>query len=219
MNLKRVVALAFACILISSSALGQSGLVAASLGLARPGNLKIVMIMDHEGNLSYEVLDDEIINLMKKDLNERLKKAKKQWADERQAWKNHNPKVPFALPKPITPKVTILKKGFDSRSEAESELSVMQATGPFCIVQVVNGEGKKVRIVSTQEVPGVKFSVSKEYHQSLVAWIEEKASFVEENGDKEFDTPLPKKPKFKVLKSNIKTLDKASDLVASKYTT
>ena len=115
--------------------------------------------------------------------------------------------------KPLNPKVTIVKKGYESRSEAEADLSIVEAAGPFSIIEVVSGEQKRVKIVSAKEVPGVKFVVEKEHHEALVAWIDDKTASEAEDQDRDFDEPMPRKPKVRVLKSNIKTMDKASDLV------
>jgi hypothetical protein len=60
--------------------------------------------------------------------------------------------------------------------------------------------------------------MEKAYHEALAAWLEDKEAHGSENGGESgsggLTDPMPEKPKFKILKSNIKTLDKASDLVA-----
>jgi hypothetical protein len=184
--------------------------------LPKPGPLKIVRIMDHKGTLSYEVLDDEIIRLMKKDLDQRYKEAKKQWAAERDAWKEKYNNVTFACPKPLSPKVIVVAKGFNSRSEAEADLAMIQASGPFCIYQVTNGKKKSVDIISCSELDGVKYSLQMEYYEALSSWAAAKAAFEEENPEGKFDQPMPSPNKVRVLKNKIKTMEKASSQM-SKY--
>jgi len=207
---KRVLILCVAAILFSSSA----------LALKAGSDLKIVKIVDHEGTVSFEVLDDEIVRLMKKDLSNRYKAAKQQWTADRKDWKAANPDVSFVFPKPVSPKLTVVKKGFKSRSEAESVLEDIRSGGPFCIYQVEKGKEKTVGIVTCDEFVGVKYSMEKAYHESIVAWLEEKNGLDKggngSNGD-DSAHPQPAKVKVRILKNKIKTMDKAENLVV-KYT-
>lgn len=220
MNIRHVTLFLLGLIFLSSISLAQTTLLpvaAAAPGpLPKPGPLKIVRIMDHQGTLSYEVLDDEIIRLMKKDLGERYKNAKKEWSGERDAWKEKYKGVTFALPKPLSPKVTIVAKGFNSRSEAEAELAMIQSSGPFCIYQVTNGKKKSVDIIPCTELDGVKYSLQMEYHEALADWAAARAAFEEENPEGKFDQAMPSPNKVRVLKNKIKTMEKASSQM-SKY--
>ncbi len=205
------------CIFCSASALAQTDALFSVFGLSRPGGLKVVRIMNEEGKLSFEVIDDEIIRLMKQDLTDRFKKAKHAWSQARETWKNDNPKVPFSMPKPVTPKVTVLKKGFSSRSEAEGELALARSAGPFCIYQVALGDKKTYKIVSCEETVGRKYSIETEYNTALSEWIEKKKAFEKENaGGGRYSESMPPKPKFRVIKNRIKTMEKAN-LQMAKY--
>lgn len=206
-----------ACIFCSGIALAQTDTLLSVIGLSRPGGLKVVRIMNEEGGLSFEVIDDEIIRLMKQDLTTRFKKAKQAWSQARDVWKNENPGVPFAMPKPVTPKVTVLKKGFSSRSEAEGELALARSAGPFCIYQVAQGDKKTYKIVSCEETVGRKYRIETEYNTALAEWVEEKKAFEKENSEGEqYSKKMPPKPKFRVIKSRIKTMEKAN-LQMAKY--
>lgn len=214
MTFQRCLITLFASILISSTLLAQSTTVVSALGLARPGALKVVMLIDCEGNVDFEVLDDEIINLVKKDLNNRCRTAKKEWSAAKKVWKKKYPDVPFCKPKPITPKVTVLKKGFHTKGEAQSDLVEFRSSGPYCIYQVIRGDEESVRIDQCGKFNGIKYALETEYHQAVVDWLASKASFEEENAGETFDKPQPPKVKIKILKNKIKTMDKANGLVA-----
>jgi len=226
---KRLLIVLIISIFVSSSALGSDGLrtttsnlaiginINLKMGYRGADDLKIVKILDDEGKVTFEILDDEIIRLMKKDLSDRYKAAKQRWNKDRKAWKAKFPDQSFVLPKPISPKVTVVKKGYDSRSEAEVFLDEFRSGGPFCIYQVEKGKEKTVGIVTCDEFPGVKYAMEKAYHDSVFAWLEKKNGFEKENSDQEFEDPQPSKVKVRILKNRIKTMDKAESL-ATKYT-
>jgi len=214
---KRVLVICIASILFSSSALAFSSTWSPFVAPKVGGNLKVVKILDNEGKLSFEVLDDEIIRLMKKDLSDRYKAAKRQWNTERKNWKDSNPDQSFVFPKPISPKLTVVKKGFDSRSEAESVLDEIRSGGPFCIYQVEKGKEKTVGIVKCDEFPGVKYAMEKAYHDSVIVWLGEKNGIEKGTNGDDSEHPEPAKVKVRILKNKIKTMDKAESL-AVKYT-
>jgi len=184
------------------------------MGLSRPGDMKIVRILDYKGEVSYEVLEDDIIRLMKKDMNNRYKEAKKAWTQERKAWKEKYPQIPYTKPKPISPKVSVIAKGFQTRGEAEADLALARSGGSFCIYQVVSGEKKDVGVISATEIDGFKYSLGEKYFNEIKAWLKAKEAFEKENPDKEFTQAKPVKAKIKILKKNIKTKEKAFTLSA-----
>lgn len=221
MLFKRLLVAVVVSIFFSSSALAFCGFCSPSIAFKGETDLKIVKILDNEGKVSFEILDDEIIRLMKKDLADRYKAAKLQWTAERKNWKESHPESAFVFPKPLSPKVTVVRKGFDSRSEAEAFLDEVRSGGPFCIYQVEKGKEKTVGIVTCDEFPGVKYAMEKAYHDSVLVWLEEedgvgKGSNGNGSGD-ESEHAEPAKVKIRILKNKIKTMDKAESL-AVKYT-
>jgi len=206
----------FFSIFCAGGVLSQPSPLPCLFVLSRPVNLKIVKIIDPEGNLSFEILDDEIIRLMKKDLSDRYKKAKEAWNKERGLWKQKHPNENFVFPKPLSPKLKILAKGYSSRAEAEGDLAQARSGGPFSIYQVARGKKKTIEIVSSDELAGKKYSIEKGYFESLKKWLQAKTEFEAGHAGQEFDEPRPEKPVFKVRKSRIRTMEKAS-VQAAKY--
>jgi|GEM_PF-2095169 len=217
MDLKRWVLLCVICIFSCGSLLAQGDKLSLLVGLAKPGQLKIVMILDIEGKKSFEIVDDEIIRLMKKDLASRYKQAKMQWKKDGKDWKTNHPDFRYAMPKPLAPKVTVLKKKYHSRDEARADLAEARTARVFCLYQVTQGENKMVKIAPEGEFPAIKYQIEMNHHLSLCAWMDSRSAYQEQNPGETFDEAIPGKPKIKVLKKRITSEEKAERELA-KYT-
>lgn len=181
-------------------------------------DLSIVKLMDHKGEFQYEIVDSEILPFLKQEIGNEYKAAKKAWAKSRDAWNAKFGKgVRFACPEPVRPVFKVVAKKLASRSAAKIEMEALKSKGPFCVVQIVAGKIKsQPEVVQKDEITTKKFTLQMEYHIAVQEFMEEKSAFEKENPSSKFTKSLPIRSDLKVLKSGVKTLEKANAYL-SKY--
>jgi hypothetical protein len=181
-------------------------------------DLSIVKILDHRGEIKFEIVDSEILPFLKKEIENEYKTAKKDWVASRNAWKaKFGKEIKFACPEPVRPNFKVVAKKLSSRSTAKIELEALKSKGPFCVVQIVSGKNKsQPEVVQKDEITTKKFVLQMEYHIAVQEYMEEKSAFEKENPSSEFTKSLPVRSALKVLKSGVKTLEKANAYM-SKY--
>lgn len=182
------------------------------------GDFNVVRIIDSTGELRYEIVENDILPYLKKELDQEYKAAKKTWTEARKAWKvEHGKGVPFVQPEPIKPNFKVVAKGLSSRSDAKIEKEAQKSKGPYCVVQIVQGKKKeRPEIILKDEVKLKKYAIEMDYFQNVQDWAKEKKEFAKSNPEDAFEKSLPDKPQLKVLKSSFKTLEKANAYL-SKY--
>lgn len=177
---------------------------------ARPGKVNIVKIIDTAGALRFEVIESDLVNYLKKEINTEYKQAKADWNKARADWEDKTHSKKFPCPKPVKPEFKVVAKGLQDESAAQEELEVIQEKEPYSVVQVIEGEEKKTpEIVHNDEVKKMKYDLEMAYFEKVKQWNEEKLAFAEKQPEAEFDKPMPVEPDLKVLKKGLKTLEKA----------
>jgi len=206
------------CVLLIALFIGSSISPLFALPTVGDKELIIVKILNHQGELVYEIIDNDILPFLKDEVDNEYKKAKKKWSEDRDAWQaRFGRSLKFACPDPIRPSVKVVAKKLKSRSDADIELEALKSSGPYCVVQVIRGKNKnQPEIVQKDEITTRKYALEMEYHRALLAFLDEKEQFEKENPDKPFDREAPDRPDLKVLKSGVKTLEKANAYL-SKY--
>lgn len=194
--------------------LGSTSLHAA----VNKNNFNVVQIVDASGDLRFEIVENDILPYLKKELDQEYKAAKKAWTEARDAWKaEHGKGVPFVRPGPVKPLFKVVAKKLSSRSDAKIEKEAQKSKGPYCVVQVVKGKGKeRPEIILKDEIKLKKYAMEMDYFKNMQDWVQEKKKYAKSNPDKPFEKKLPEKPQLKILKNGVKTLEKANAYL-SKY--
>lgn len=176
------------------------------------GDFNVVQIIDTSGELRYEIVENDILPYLRKELDQEYKAAKKAWSEARKAWKGeHGKGVPFVQPEPVKPLFKVVAKGLSTRSDAKIEKEAQKSKGPYCVVQIVRGKRKeRPEIILKDEVNLKKYAIEMDYFQNVKDWAREKKEFAKSNPEDAFEKSLPDKPQLKILKSSFKTLEKAN---------
>jgi len=199
------------------SALLISGLACSSYLSASPspddkGKYSIIRMVDHEGNIQFEVIESDILKYVKKEMDGDYKQAKQEWACEKKNWvKLHGKAIPFTKPSPLKPSLKEIVRNIASKSAAKIEKETAKSKGPFCVVQIVVGSKKeKPEIIKKVDISCKKFSIAREHFSQVKSWVEQKAKLAKENPEAPFTEACPASPQLKILKNSLKTMEKAS---------
>ena len=175
------------------------------------GGFNVVKIIDHQGKYRLEIVENDILPYLKKEIEAEYKAAKKDWSKAREAWKAQNgKKVPFACPAPVKPVFKVVAKKLPDKNEANVKKDALEGKGTYVIIQVVRGNSKKEpEILLKDEIDMKKFELAMKHYEVMQEWVSEKRSFETENPSVAFEKAQPAQPKVKILKNGFKTEEKA----------
>lgn len=173
----------------------------------------VLMITGTDKTFSLKIVDDELVNAFKKELDKEYREGLKEWeAAKKEAAKN---KEEFNTPKPLKPQAKVLKKGLTSEEakafKEREEENLINGRGPsngekgstrYAVIMVTQSdESVSFEVTEEKKVNEVKGNLEQAYKETLKNWETAKKEAKKEK--KEFKNPRPVKPLMRILKKGL----------------
>jgi hypothetical protein len=208
-------------VLFTFLALGFLFLFATSVEAASAGkgDLCVVKITDCKGELRYEVIEKDLVKYLKQEVQDEYKAEKDKRKNAQLEWKARYGKARFDFPDPLKPTFNVVAKGLLGKSAADKAIEDLRAKDKYCVVQVVQGASKtEPEVILKDEVKQRTYAMEMAYFESMKSYLDEKTAFEASSPGAVFEKEAPEKPKLKVLKNSLKSMDSAMTYLG-KHTT
>jgi hypothetical protein len=177
---------------------------------ANKGNLCVVKVIDCKGTLRYEVIEKDLVKYLKQEIQDEYTSEKAKRKKAQSQWNTKYGKIRFDYPDPLRPVFKVVAKGLEDKSAARTAIQDLQAKDQYCVIQIVQGSDKtEPEVILKDEVKQKTFAMEMAYHEEMKTWLEEKSAFEASNPGESFEKEAPKKPKLKILKNSLKSMESA----------
>lgn len=182
---------------------------------AKQSKCTVFMITGMDKSVSFEIIDHDLKNVFKKDLDQQYKASLKAWEVAKKAASKN--KEEFKDPKPLRPQVKVLKEGvtkeeaetiknnaeeeYLAKKESEQE-AVEKSSSKFSVIQIKDwNKAVSLELIEDKKVQEKKKNLEADYKQVIKDWDELKKEAMKNKEN--YTYPKPSKPELKVLSKGL----------------